>query len=85
MSFKHLQYEIGPHEDIYINVLDTQKAAMEGENRISQASNEATCPGMYKYKGSLPILETFALRKGSNGNFSDKDARFIRIRKQEGW
>jgi hypothetical protein len=83
---------VGPYEDLYLHILDSSVARTNAEldaaagrkkRLIERCSAINTCEGLNSYKGSLPIIETIAFRKGKNGNWSDEDGSIVRIRKNK--
>lgn len=87
-SVNHQKYTFGPYEDLYLHILDSSVARKNAE--VDSAASRKIrliekCSSMHEgfnsYKGSLPIIETIAFRKGRNGNWSDEDSSIVRIRK----
>jgi hypothetical protein len=87
-SVHHPKYTFGPYEDLYLHILDSSVARKNAEVDSAAGRKKRLiekCSSMHEgfnsYKGSLPIIETIAFRKGRNGNWSDEDSSIVRIRK----
>jgi hypothetical protein len=84
----HQKYSIGPYEDLYLHVLDASVARENAKADAAAGKKKRLIDRCFilkepfnSYQGRLPIIETIALRKGKNGNWSDDDGKIIRIRK----
>jgi hypothetical protein len=82
-SVNHQGYRYGPHEDLYLLVLDTSAARTNKSGTIERCTVSKGSAGLNSFKGKLPIIETITFRKGKNGNWSDDDACVIRTRKDK--